>query len=268
MPKGRAFDRKQLQSARKLKMEKRLLAEASAWSRSRRKRAFDIALGFALLVILAPAMLLIGLAVKLTSRGPVFFRQRRLGGGGVHFEIMKFRTMVFDREDEGPALTASGDSRLTPIGRLLRKWKLDEFPQLFNVLRGEMSFVGPRPKLKHLELKRAGTLAVRPGITGMATVAFRHEEALLEGLSKEQIEEFYVRTIAPLKVQLDMDYIRRATFYSDLLLIAQTALCVILPMRGLHFFRREELLQGTAPVFAPGKEISGRLEPTFESSKG
>ena len=267
MPKGkRAFDRKQLQSAHKLKLQKWQQVGTSPWSRSRRKRALDIALALTLLVGLAPAMLLIGIAVKLTSRGPVFFRQRRLGYGGVYFEILKFRTMVYDRADAGPALTASGDSRLTLLGSVLRKWKLDEFPQLFNVVRGEMSFVGPRPKLKHLELTGAGTLAVRPGITGMATLAFRHEEALLAGLSRKQIEEFYVRTIAPLKVQLDLDYMRRATFASDLLLMVQTVLSVIVPMPGLHFSNREELVPGAADALVVANEkVWEGLAPTFES---
>jgi lipopolysaccharide/colanic/teichoic acid biosynthesis glycosyltransferase len=214
----------------------------SRWAVSPYKRGFDIFAAIILLTVLAPLMLLIAFLVKLTSQGPVLFRQRRLGRQGRTFEILKFRTMLHQPSQQGPGLTTIEDSRLTPIGKILRRWKLDEFPQLFNILRGDMGFVGPRPKLPQLELKQGGTLAVRPGVTGVATLAFRHEEALLQGLSQDQIESFYIDTIAPLKVQLDLDYMRRATLYGDLKLILQTVISLFWRSSNLHFRQREELL--------------------------
>ena len=237
--------------------------KTSHWCSSSTKRVFDFSLAALLFVLLALPMMLIAVLVKLTSIGPVLFRQERLGTDGKRFKILKFRTMEYGRPHPGPALTTAADSRLTWIGGLLRKWKIDEFPQLLNVLRGQMSFVGPRPKVPHLELTGSGILSVRPGITGVATLAFRHEEGLLEGLSPQQIERFYVETIAPLKVQLDLGYIARATFFTDLRLVAQTLVSVFHPLQGIHFSTREQLPY-EMQLLAKEKVWRG-LAPTFES---
>ena len=199
----------------------------SKWCHSTYKRILDFLLALGLLLVASPFLLLIGLLTKLSSQGPVLFRQKRLGKNGKPFTIYKFRTMENGPSDWPSNITIVGDPRITAFGRLLRKWKLDELPQLTNVLRGEMAFVGPRPKLPHLELKNAVTLAVRPGITGVATLAFRNEERLLEGLSPQEIEAFYVSTIAPLKVQLDREYLGRASLFTDLKIIYRTVLSVI-----------------------------------------
>ena len=237
--------------------------ETSQWCSSSAKRVFDFSLAALLFLLLALPMLLIAVMVKLTSAGPILFRQERLGKDGERFKILKFRTMEYDRAHSGPALTTAGDSRLTWIGSLLRKAKIDEFPQLMNVMRGHMSFVGPRPKVPHLELKRSGILSVRPGITGVATLAFRHEEGLLEGLSHKQIEKFYLETIAPLKVQLDLGYIARATLFTDLKLMLQTLVSVFHPLQGIHFSTREQL-PNERQLLASEKVWQG-LAPTFES---
>lgn len=252
-----------LRKATMLKLKMRPAVAVSRWSDGAGKRLFDMVLAALLLVMLGPLMLLIAAVVKMTSRGPVLFRQQRLGRHGESFEIFKFRTMEYEREEMGPPLTTAADTRLTRAGRILRKWKLDELPQLANILRGEMSFVGPRPKLAHLELRRAGTLAVRPGVTGMATLAFRKEELLLEGLSKEQIETFYLETIAPLKVQLDLVYMRRATLGSDLRLILQTGVSVVWPLKKIHFSSREQLLRSNRRFIgsdAPAYGLASSLE--------
>lgn len=256
----------QIRGARKFKLRTKAKRAISRWSLSPGKRALDVALGTATFLVLAPAMVVIAALVKMTSAGPVLFRQLRLGRGGVPFEILKFRTMAYEREDAGPALTTSEDHRLTAIGRMLRRWKLDEFPQLINILRGEMSFVGPRPKLPHLELEGAGTLAVRPGVTGMATLAFRNEEVLLQGLSHEEIERFYLETIAPLKVELDLVYLQRATLKSDLRLMLQTGVSVVWPLKNVHFSRREELMDPGRVLYAASDLSAYQLAGSLESS--
>jgi lipopolysaccharide/colanic/teichoic acid biosynthesis glycosyltransferase len=185
-----------------------------------------------LLVLLCLPMILIALLVKLTSRGPVFFRQGRPGRGGREFSILKFRSMVDNRPHEGPVLTRARDPRVTEFGRIMRKWKLDELPQLFNVLRGEMSFVGPRPQptklWQHPSTQKwsADVLSVRPGITSQATVNFRNEEDLLAPLSFEEVEEVYTRSIMPLKMEMELEYLANATFTSDLRIIFKTVLRV------------------------------------------
>ncbi len=166
------------------------------------------------------------MAVRLTSPGPVIFRQRRVGQHRKLFTIYKFRTMVQNSESIGPDLTAKGDPRITPIGHFLRRFKLDELPQLYNVLRGEMSLVGPRPKLPQLELT---SMPCRPGVTGAATLRFRNEQHLLREIPPEKIANFYEQYIAPAKISLDAVYMSSATFQSDL-----GILCATVFGRGKH----------------------------------
>ena len=207
----------------------------SPWSNSPWKRRLDVVGAILLLVLLLPLMFVVALAVKLTSPGPVLFRQRRPGRGGREFSILKFRTMLDARRHVGPMLTQAEDPRVTWFGRYLRKWKLDELPQLFNVLRGHMSFVGPRPqptRLWHdptIQDEVACILSVRPGITSQATLNFRNEEELLAPLSTDELEEVYMTTIMPLKLKMDLEYLQNASFGSDLSLIFKTVFRVCNP---------------------------------------
>ena len=132
--------------------------------------------------------------------------------------------MSIDAQDDGPCLTKRGDPRVTRFGGFLRKYKLDELPQLVNVLRGDMSLVGPRPKLPHLEVMH---MPFRPGLTGAATIAFRCEEEMLQDIPDEELEAYYCRTIKPLKAKIDWDYMREATLASDFSLLYETAFCCV-----------------------------------------
>ena len=198
----------------------------SAWNFSPGKRFFDAGAAAAGLVLVLPLMAMIAIAVRLTSPGPVLFRQRRVGKDGKLFEILKFRTMVHCPPVAGPGVTRKGDSRVTAMGRVLRRVKLDELPQLFNVLRGDMSLVGPRPDLPEfyqavrLELQRVFTL--RPGLTGWSTLHFRDEEKLLAKVPEEQTTSYYVDHILSQKAQLDLDYASGASLVCDLKIIMRT----------------------------------------------
>jgi len=187
------------------------------------KRAFDF-LGAVLgLLVLGPLFLGIALAVKHHDGGPVFYRTHRVGRYGQLFRLIKFRTMMVDADKVGPGITASGDARITPVGRFLRRTKLDELPQLLNVLRGEMSLVGPRPEdPRYVALytpEQRAVLAVRPGITSAASLAYRHEEQLLTGPDWERV---YREDVLPDKLSIDLAYLSHRTFWSDLGLILRT----------------------------------------------
>jgi lipopolysaccharide/colanic/teichoic acid biosynthesis glycosyltransferase len=194
----------------------------SHWSACRVKRIFDLASVLALLPAVLPILLLTAFAVRFTSRGPVLFRQRRMGCNGRTFTIYKFRTMpVQPQSGTRPAITTTVNQRFTPLGPFLRRWKLDELPQLFNVLRGEMSLVGPRPKLPRLH---SGHLTCRPGITGRASLVFAREEFTLSALPPEHLDAYYHGVIRPLKRSLDDEYMATATFASDMKLIVRSIL--------------------------------------------
>lgn len=207
----------------------------SSWCNSVWKRVFDITFAGILLCVLFPILIVLAFLVKLTSKGEVFFRQRRPGRDRREFRILKFRTMLTDRQHPGPVLTKAEDPRVTGLGRYLRKWKLDELPQLLNVLRGEMSFVGPRPQPTKLWTEPAiqdlavHVLSVRPGITSYATLNFRNEEELLAHLGAEELEDVYTRGIMPTKLKMDLSYLRTATFASDTRLIFKTAVRILNP---------------------------------------
>jgi len=203
----------------------------SSWCRSRRKRCFDVLVATALLIPVAPLIPLIILLVTLDSPGPAFFVKHRVGMGGEDFPMFKFRTMEHEKRD-GIYLTRAGDMRITRVGRLLRKWKLDEIPQLWNVIRGDMSIVGPRPHMRRLlgnSLKLRDFLSIRPGVTGAATVHFRHEEQILPRISELELETYYIQNILPRKMRLDMDYASKATFWSDFKMLLSTFGEVALP---------------------------------------
>jgi len=198
----------------------------SAWSRSRAKRVFDLACALAAMIVAIPVMVAVAVLVRLTSSGPVLYRQRRCGTDGCEFELLKFRSMVHNRRNPGPGLTPAGDSRITPVGRMLRRWKLDELPQLFNVIRGDMSLVGPRPDLPEyladLPARQRQVLCLRPGITGWATLHSRREEEVLVTVPPEMLCQFYRTVLLPQKIQLDLEYGTRATLWTDLAVLAKT----------------------------------------------
>lgn len=189
------------------------------WSESAAKRLFDFVAALAGLIALAPVMAVVALVVKMSSAGPILFRQVRSGVAGSTFTIYKFRTMRSDMGRPGPLVTRSGDNRLTPVGATMRRWKLDELPQLWNVLIGDMSLVGPRPKVPEHQIE---PLPWRPGITGAASLAFRDEESIIEHVSDRGLHEYQVRVLMPLKLKLDRDYMHRATLVSDLQTLAST----------------------------------------------
>jgi lipopolysaccharide/colanic/teichoic acid biosynthesis glycosyltransferase len=205
-----------------------LMQEASPWAVSKLRRCFDCAVALLALVILLPVFILVGLLVGLTSPGPVLFRQRRMGRHKTEFTRYKFRSMR-DETRPGARITVSGDPRVTRVGSWLRRFKLDELPQFWNVLRGDMSLVGPRPKLPHHE---ALLMSVRPGITGAATLAFRHEEQMLLGVPEDALEIFYEVFIKPTKARIDFDYMHGATFRSDIRLLWTTIVSCTGPCRS------------------------------------
>jgi lipopolysaccharide/colanic/teichoic acid biosynthesis glycosyltransferase len=186
------------------------------------KRLFDIMLSLLGLLMLLPAFAVIGVLVKLGSPGPVFYRGVRSGRQGRPFRIFKFRTMVADAE-KGPGSTAQGDSRITAIGQVLRRYKLDELPQLFNVLGGEMSFVGPRPELPRYTAQYSGDelliLSVRPGITDYSSLHFIQ---LSDVLGTGDPDRAFEEKVLPAKNRLRIQYVRERGFLLDLQLIIRT----------------------------------------------
>ncbi len=190
------------------------------------KRAFDVTFSLLGLILLSPLCLLACALVKLTSAGPAFFTQERVGQNFRSFHIMKFRTMVADAPRQGGELTAGRDPRITGVGRFLRATKIDELPQLINVLTGDMSFVGPRPEVpRYVEQfydDYEELLRFRPGITDIASLKYRHEAELL-GRSEDP-EATYVTQILPDKIALGKEYIRRQSISFDLTLICKTVL--------------------------------------------
>lgn len=186
------------------------------------KRLFDFVAALAGLLILAPGLAIVALAIAVLDPGPVFFRQTRVGLGFKPFRLFKFRTMRAG--GGGPEITTGGDSRVTPVGRLLRKTKLDELPQLLNVLAGDMSLVGPRPEVpKYVDLFRedyALVLSVRPGITDYAAIEYRDEESVLKGFPDP--EKGYVEKVLPDKIVLYRRYIAEMGVWTDLNIIFKT----------------------------------------------
>ena len=188
------------------------------------KRAFDILVSVAGLIVLLPLLLLVATAIKLDSSGPVFFRQWRVGRKFRRFGIYKFRTMIDDAFDRGLPITVGRDSRITRVGKILRKTKIDELPQLLNVLKGDMSLVGPRPEVpRYVELFRPDyehILKVRPGLTDLASLKYSDEASIL-GQSANP-ESDYVARLLPDKIRLAKEYIQRSSLLFDVKLIVET----------------------------------------------
>ena len=193
------------------------------------KRAFDLVASAAGLVVTSPVLAAVAIAIKADDpTGPVFFRQVRVGLGGQEFRILKFRSMR--ASTGGPEVTSASDNRITKVGRILRKSKLDELPQLVNVLVGDMSLVGPRPEVPRYVAEwpaaaRTEILSVRPGITDLGSIEFRHEETELAAAADP--ERHYVDEILPRKVALYEQYVRTRTFLGDLAIILRTAAAVV-----------------------------------------
>jgi len=187
-------------------------------------RLFDLLGATFGLLLLAPMLLLIAVAIRLADGAPVFYRQVRVGRNGRPFRIWKFRTMVVDADRAGKPLTVGGDPRVTRTGAWLRRWKLDELPQLLNVVAGDMGFVGPRPEVPryvalYTESQRR-VLDLRPGITDLASIAYRNESDLLEG--REDPEGYYIGTILPDKIRINLDYATRAGLWRNIKVILAT----------------------------------------------
>ncbi len=225
------------------------------------KRAFDVVVSSLVILIALPLWVVVGIAIKLDSPGAVFYRGTRIGKGGDPFTLYKFRTMVADAPRRGPGITQQADPRITSVGRLLRKLKIDEMPQIINVLQGEMSIVGPRPEdpryVAHYTPEQRRVLSVRPGMASPAFIKYRHEEELLalwnrtgdidhlstdystgQAAAGDGLEHVYLTQILPDKLRMDLEYIEQQSFLGDLAILAQAA---------LSLFERNEALIGQQP---------------------
>lgn len=194
------------------------------------KRLFDVAFSAFALTVASPFMLLTALAIKATSKGPVFYRQTRIGALGKEFGILKFRTMIPDADKKGMHITVGADaSRITRVGRILRKLKIDELPQFINVLRGEMTIVGTRPEVmeyvEHYTPEMAATLLLPPGIVNKASIIFSNESEILGRVRRP--ERYYIYQILPEKMHYNLEYLMHASMLRDLTTIFMTVGCVL-----------------------------------------
>ncbi|WP_433783389.1 sugar transferase [Actinomycetospora sp. CA-101289] len=189
------------------------------------KRLLDVAICVLTLPVTLPVMAVVAVAVRATSRGPVLYRARRMGRGGTAFDLLKFRTMTHG--SSGPGVTRAGDGRITPVGRWLRASKLDELPQLVNVLRGQMSIVGPRPEdptyLHAYDGEHLEVLTVPPGMTSLALFRFGDEQSFIERAGPADVESFYLAEVLPVKLDIELGYVRNWTLRGDLGILARTA---------------------------------------------
>ena len=192
------------------------------------KRTFDVVVALAGLVVTSPLVAVGALAIKLESPGPAFYRSVRVGRAGQPFRMYKLRTMRANTDRDGPAVTGARDTRVTSVGRFLRRTKMDELPQLFNVMRGDMSLVGPRPEapefVRHYTPEQKKVLSVRPGMTGPAAIAYINEE---EMLGEGDAEARYINSVMPAKLTLDLEYVRSSTFAGDLKILARTVVRIV-----------------------------------------
>ncbi len=221
-------------------------------------RTFDTASALVLLVLFAPLMAVLALAVRLSSPGPALFRQTRVGRDGVPFQILKFRTMVQDAEQRGARLTGRADARITPLGRRMRRAKLDELPQLWNVVRGDMALIGPRPEDPHFvavyDERQRGVLQVRPGILGISQIVGRNEEdELPDGIT--DLHAHYVAHILPEKLERDLAYVETRSFAGDLALLARGAWAVLAGGPGARPRNDEQ------PAPAACRPVSSETQP-------
>jgi lipopolysaccharide/colanic/teichoic acid biosynthesis glycosyltransferase len=187
------------------------------------KRLFDILFSFFILILLSPIFAIIAIAIKGTSPGSVFYCSKRVGENGRPFNLIKFRSMVDNASQQGPRITHKGDARITRIGQFIRKYKIDELPQFINVLKGEMSIVGPRPEdpayVALYSPEQLEVLSVKPGITSLASIKYHHEEQILVG---ENWETIYSNKVMPEKIKIDLEYIKQRSLLTDLYIIFET----------------------------------------------
>ncbi len=195
------------------------------------KRLFDLIISTCGLLLLSPALLLLAIAIKLDSPGPVFYRGIRVGRQGEPFKIFKFRSMVQDAEKRGAASTSNNDMRVTKVGHFIRRFKLDEFSQLINVLVGDMSLVGPRPEVqKFVDMyteEEKVILQARPGITDLSSIKFHNEGAIIEASGITDADEAYALLIRPEKLRLQLKYVRERNLWIDIKIIVCTLLTIV-----------------------------------------
>jgi lipopolysaccharide/colanic/teichoic acid biosynthesis glycosyltransferase len=188
------------------------------------KRVFDLVCAFLGLLVLTPLLFLVGVWIKLDSKGPIFYVQTRVGRNNINFKLYKFRTMKPNADKFGLITTSSKDSRITHIGYYLRKFKIDEFPQLFNVVLGNMSLVGPRPEVrKYVDIytpEQRKVLEVKPGITDISSIVYSNENEILE--SKEDPEKYYREIILPDKIERNLKYLESRNLFTDIGVILST----------------------------------------------
>ena len=193
------------------------------------KRVGDVVLSFILVIILSPLLLLLALIIKLDSPGPIFYRQERVTQYGRKFRIFKFRSMVVNADKIGTHITVKNDRRITNVGKIIRKFRLDELPQLFNILSGEMTFVGTRPEatkyVDHYTDEMKATLLLPAGVTSLASIEFRNEAKILDGASEP--DEVYVNEVLPKKMSYNLEALNECSIGKDIILIFKTALAVI-----------------------------------------
>jgi len=206
-----------------------MIAPGVRYGRGPSKRILDLMLSVPALVVLSPLMMVLAAAILASMGRPVLFRHERIGRDGRPFLLHKFRSMRGDAES-GLPITGVGDPRVTPLGRFLRRTKLDELPQLLNIVAGEMSVVGPRPEVGRYvtlyDAEQRQVLAVRPGLTDPASLAYRNEEDLLGSVTEAARERFYVQEVMPRKLALSLGYVRGAGLVQDLLLVSKTIAAV------------------------------------------
>ncbi|CCY71937.1 bacterial sugar transferase [Clostridium sp. CAG:921] len=197
------------------------------------KRIFDIIFSLLLLILLLPVLVLLAIAIKIDSKGPVFYRQERITKNGKSFRIFKFRTMVQNADKIGSLVTVGNDSRITRIGKVIRKIRLDELPQLINILKGEMSFVGTRPEVKKYVEKYTdemmATLLMPAGVTSYASIMYKDEDEVISNLQKsgKTVDEIYIEDVLPEKMKYNLEYIRKFSFGYDIRLCFKTVIGVL-----------------------------------------
>lgn len=193
------------------------------------KRLFDVVVASIMLVILSPVLLILSIMIKLDSKGPVMFRQVRVTTYGRTFRIFKFRTMVNNADKIGTQVTTKGDARITRVGKMLRGCRLDELPQLLNIITGDMSFVGTRPEVEkyvaHYTDEMKATLLLPAGVTSQASIKYKDEEKLLE--SAENADEVYVKEVLPAKMKYNLQAIEEFSFWKDIKTMIETVLAVL-----------------------------------------
>lgn len=197
------------------------------------KRGFDFIVSLVMIILLSPVLLVLAILIKADSKGPVFYRQVRVTTGGRDFRIFKFRTMVQNADQIGALVTSGNDSRITKIGSKIRKCRLDELPQLFNVIKGEMSFVGTRPEVrKYVEAyqdEMKATLLLPAGITSLASIRFKDEDVMMDQYTGQGMttDHAYVEHVLPEKMKYNLEYIRDFSFFTDIGLMWQTFVSVL-----------------------------------------